>query len=114
MSFRAREVPDLPPCTEEALGLAQCRALRFDTALPQARIPVRAVVPTRRNTNSSPTKAGAAAKIIRKRLVKRAAVNPDRMIVVTLLGKMPGSPLKSLRRMHEKTVTRREPVLLAV
>ena len=102
------------PCTEKVLDLVQHRALRFDTALPQARSPVRVVVWTHRNTNSLPTKIGAAARLIRERLVQRATVKPNSISVVTPAGKILESPLKSLPRMREKTETRPEPVLLAV
>ena len=112
--FHSHDVPDLPPCTEKYMGLARRRALRFDTVLPQARIPVRAVILTRCNSESSPTKAGATSKLIGERLVHRAAGKPNRLTTTNPRGNMTESLLKGMRLLREITIPRREPLLLAV
>ena len=101
------------PC-EKKMGFANRRALRFNSALPPARIPVRAVVQTQCNTDYLPTKAGSAAKLIGEKLIQRATSEPDRLIASPPRGTMPESPLKGLRQMRKSTVSRRGLALLVV
>ena len=73
------------------------RALRFDPALPPARIPVRTVVQMRRNIECLSTKEGSAVKLIGEKLLRLAAGEPDMLIALHPRGTMPESPLKGLR-----------------
>ena len=79
------------------MGFAIRRSLRFDSALPPARITIRTAVQTRQNTDTSPTKAGSPAKLIGEKLLQRAAGEPNRLIAAPPKGTMPESLLKGLR-----------------
>jgi hypothetical protein len=77
VSFHCHDIPCLPPCTERKLGLVPQRVLRFGGNQPQAASPVRAMIQTRRNIESLPTRAGITPKIIGERIRQSAARAPD-------------------------------------
>ena len=109
--FHEEEIPNLPPCVENKMGLARRRVICYDSNDPNLRSPVRVMKQTRSNL-PSPTKLSANARIIGDKLLVRAAGETDRLLVAT--PKVTESPLKSLRQMRKSVAPRRKPNPLAV
>ena len=65
---------------------------------------MRALIQTRRNTDSS--RAGIVAQLIEERIQQRAAGVPDSPTVITPRGALSESPLKRLRQIQGEVVPR--------
>ena len=99
------KVQELLLCSERKLSLAAKRLLHFDVDQPKPWTPVRALIQTRRNADSSRT--GIAAQLIGERIQQRVAGVLDSLPVITPWGALSESPLKRLRQIQGEVVSRR-------
>ena len=81
-SFHTDDVPNLPPCIEDKMGLVHRKVLRYYPDNSQKKSPVRAVRETRSHT-CSPSKRSASARAIGEKLVKRTADKHDARMAET-------------------------------
>ena len=101
-TFHEDEIPNLPPCIEQKIGLAGHRRLRLDTTLAQQRIPVRAVCPPR--TDATSNRSAAIRVKIGLKLCNRVTKKPDNLI--TTLPKTADSPLRTIHQLRVSVSSR--------
>jgi len=101
-SFHTDDVPNLPPCIENKMGLAHRKVLRYNADKAQKKSPVRAVRETR-SRKCSPSKGSASARAIGKKLLKRTADKPDALMAETPV-QAQDSPMVARRSTNNKKV----------